>query len=63
MARQLEGKRIAILATDGVEQVELERPRGAVEEAGADTDLLSLESGDSRWTARSRRPRSMTTTA
>jgi protease I len=46
MARQLEGKRIAILATDGVEQVELERPRGAVEEAGADTDLLSLESGE-----------------
>ncbi|MGW6424864.1 type 1 glutamine amidotransferase domain-containing protein [Nocardia sp. NPDC055053] len=41
----LTGKRVAILATDGVEQVELVRPRAAVEEAGATTTLLSLESG------------------
>lgn len=41
----LTGKRIAILATDGVEQVELVQPRAAVEDAGATTTLLSLESG------------------
>lgn len=41
----LTGKRVAILATDGVEQVELVRPRAAVEEAGATTTLLSLKSG------------------
>ena len=38
----LTGKRIAILATDGVEEVELTRPRQAVEEAGARADLVSL---------------------
>ncbi|MFD6394831.1 type 1 glutamine amidotransferase domain-containing protein [Nocardia sp. NPDC060259] len=43
--RTLTGKRVAILATDGVEQVELVRPRAAVEEAGATTTLLSLKSG------------------
>jgi protease I len=41
----LTGKRVAILATDGVEQVELVQPRAAVEDAGATTALLSLESG------------------
>ena len=46
MAHDLHGKTIAILAADGVEQVELERPRDAVEEAGAETQLLSLESGE-----------------
>ncbi|MBA3300314.1 MAG: hypothetical protein H0T15_00460 [Thermoleophilaceae bacterium] len=37
----LEGKTIAILATDGVEQVELTEPRRHVEEAGAETDLIA----------------------
>ena len=46
MTRELEGRTIAILAADGVEQVELERPRKAVEEAGAETELLSLEIGE-----------------
>ncbi|WP_336087231.1 type 1 glutamine amidotransferase domain-containing protein [Nocardia sp. SSK8] len=41
----LTGKTVAILATDGVEQVELVHPRTAVEEAGATTELLSLTSG------------------
>jgi protease I len=41
----LEGKRIAILATDGVERRELEEPRAAVHEAGGETELLSLETG------------------
>jgi protease I len=46
MAEQkLKGKKIAILATDGVEQVELVEPRKALEEAGAQTELVSLEAG------------------
>ena len=43
---KLDGKRIAFLATDGVEGVELTEPRKAVEAEGADTELLSLESGE-----------------
>ena len=39
----LQGKKIAILATDGVEQVELIEPRKALEEAGAKTELVSLD--------------------
>ncbi len=46
MADELQGKKVAILAADGVEQVELERPREAVEQAGAETELLSLERGE-----------------
>ncbi|MEA2349270.1 MAG: protease [Thermoleophilaceae bacterium] len=42
---KLDGKTIAFLATDGVEQVELTEPRRAVEGEGADTHLISLESG------------------
>jgi protease I len=46
MANELEGQKIAILAADGVEQVELEESRRAVEEAGAETELLSIHSGE-----------------
>jgi protease I len=46
MAHELQGKTIAILAADGVERVELERPREAVADAGAKTVLLSLEGGE-----------------
>ena len=46
MADNLNGKKIAILAADGVEQVELETPREAVEGAGAETELLSIEEGE-----------------
>ena len=42
----LKGRRVAILATDGVEQVELTDPRSAVENAGATTQLVSLEAGE-----------------
>jgi deglycase len=45
MAKALEGKRIAILSTDGVEQSELTEPRAALEKAGAKTDLVSPSSG------------------
>ncbi len=44
--KALENKKIAILATDGVEQVELTEPRKALEEAGAITELVSLEPGE-----------------
>jgi protease I len=46
MAGKLDGKKIAILATDGVEQVELTEPRKALEEAGAKTELVGLEEGE-----------------
>jgi len=48
MAGELEGRKIAILATDGVERVEVERPRQAVEDAGAQTELLSIHDGEIR---------------
>jgi protease I len=46
MADSLKDKKIAIIATDGVEQVDLVKPREAVEQAGADTELLSLNEGE-----------------
>jgi protease I len=46
MADELNGKKIAILAADGVEQVELAEPKKAVENAGATTELLSIEDGE-----------------
>ena len=46
MANTLQGKRIAILAADGVERVELETPRKAVQDAGGQTELLSLKAGE-----------------
>ena len=45
MAGALEGKRVAIIAADMVEQVELVEPRKALEDAGAETELVSIESG------------------
>jgi protease I len=46
MAKQLEGKRVAFLFTEGVEQVELTEPLDAVRKQGADADLVSLEAGE-----------------
>jgi protease I len=43
--QQLQGKRIAIVAADMVERVELIEPRKALQAAGADTDLISLKPG------------------
>jgi putative intracellular protease/amidase len=42
MTGKLSGKRIAILAADGVEEVELTRPRDAVMAEGAQVDVVSL---------------------
>jgi len=46
MAQELHGKKIAILAADGVERVELEQPQGALHGAGATTELLSIHPGE-----------------
>lgn len=46
MPNELRGRRIAFLATDGVEKVELEQPRAAVLAAGGDVDLLSVQTGE-----------------
>jgi protease I len=45
MPNKLSGKRIAILATDGVEQVEMTEPRKALDAAGAKTELVSPAKG------------------
>ncbi|AXC14666.1 ThiJ/PfpI family protein [Acidisarcina polymorpha] len=43
---QLQGKKIAIVATDGVEAVELTEPKKALEAAGAKVDVISLKAGE-----------------
>jgi protease I len=49
MAAELEGKRIAFLvANEGIEQVELERPWEAVTEAGAEAELIAPEAGEAQ---------------
>jgi putative intracellular protease/amidase len=45
MADGLRGMKVAILATDGVERIELEQPRGALYGAGASSELLSIHAG------------------
>jgi protease I len=44
----LQGLKVAILATDGFEQVELTEPRKALEQAGAETRVVSLKEGELR---------------
>lgn len=46
----LSGKKVAILVTDGFEQVEMTDPRKALHKAGAggDSDIAGRESGESR---------------
>lgn len=46
MSNELQGKKVAILAADGVEKVELEQPRAALQQAGAQVELLSLKDGE-----------------
>ena len=45
---KLDGKKVAILVTDGFEQVEMTNPREALEEAGAETKIVSPKSGQIR---------------
>ena len=46
MAETLKGKKVAILAADMFERVELEEPRKALEDAGADVEILSIDDGE-----------------
>jgi protease I len=46
VAGELQGRKVAFLATDGVEQIEYTEPRKAVEQAGAEAHLVSLEPGE-----------------
>ena len=46
MGERLQDKKVAFLATDGVEQVELTEPWKKVEEEGGTPELVSLESGE-----------------
>lgn len=46
MSNQLHGKKVAILAADGVEKVELEQPRAALRDEGAEVQLVSLKPGE-----------------
>ena len=46
MAGSLDGKRVAFLATDGVEQVELTDPWEALKGAGAEVELIAPDSGE-----------------
>jgi protease I len=48
MQQNLKGKRVAILATDGFEQVELTEPKKALEQAGATTEVIAPKSGEIR---------------
>jgi protease I len=43
---KLDGKKVAALFTDGVEQVELEKPVGALENEGANVEFVTLEPGE-----------------
>lgn len=45
MANELQGKKVAILAADGVEEVELTKPQEAARNAGATTELVSIHGG------------------
>jgi protease I len=46
VSKELEGQKIAILAADGVERIELEEPRGALRAAGAETEVVSIHDGE-----------------
>ena len=45
MKKTLEGKRIAFLATDGVERDELMQPWKEIRDAGAEVELVSMKAG------------------
>jgi len=46
MTANIQGKRVAFLATDGVEEVEYTEPRKAVESAGGTAELISIKSDE-----------------
>ena len=46
MTTSISGKRVAFLATDGVEEIEYTQPRAAVEKAGGTAELVSIKDGE-----------------
>ena len=46
MDQNLDGKKVAILVADGFEQVEMTKPRAALDEAGATTTIVSPKQGE-----------------
>lgn len=46
MAASLSGKKVAVLATDGFEQVELTEPVKALKEAGAEVEVIAPKAGE-----------------
>jgi protease I len=48
MSDSLKGKRVAILATEGFEYAELTEPKKALEDAGAETQVVSPKEGKLR---------------
>jgi len=48
MTRDLTGKRVAFLQTEGVEQAELEQPLRAVRDAGAEVELIDIRDGETQ---------------
>ncbi|WP_205500166.1 type 1 glutamine amidotransferase domain-containing protein [Rufibacter psychrotolerans] len=48
MTQKLAGKKVAILVDKGFEQIELEKPKAALEEAGAEAHIISPQSGTVR---------------
>ena len=53
---ELSRRRVAILATDMFEQVELVEPRKALDDAGAETEIVSLEKGEIQGFTTTTRP-------
>jgi protease I len=47
--KKLAGKKVAILAADMFERVELEEPRKALEDAGAEVEVVSIHDGEIQW--------------
>lgn len=46
MSTELRGKKVAFVATDGFEQVELTDPKKNLEDAGATAEVVSIRSGE-----------------
>ncbi len=46
MSTELRGKKVAFVATDGFEQVELTDPKKNLEDAGATAEVVSIKSGE-----------------
>ena len=62
MGTNIKGKKIAILATDGFEQIELTEPKKSLEKAGAKVEILSIKEGMIKgWTRPTGAPASKST--